>query len=59
MGGKFLNNIIISFDKEDEEKVKFDSLIIYENEEDIHRKSTGFLQFPSGYRSCWIIDGQT
>lgn len=58
-GGKFPNNIIISF--REDLKVKFHKIKGPEyNGTDWPYQgiSYGILEFPKDYRSCWIIDGQ-
>jgi len=58
-GGKFPNNIIVSFRKDLD--IKFHAL---EGPDYSSTKwpykgiSYGILEFPTDYRSCWIIDGQ-
>lgn len=58
-GGKFPNNIIVSF-REDLD-VKFHRIKgpNYSNTDwPYNGISYGILEFPKDYRSCWIIDGQ-
>ena len=58
-GGRFPNNVIISFNKDHERYVKFTSLNISKTKADSFESGKiGFLEFPQDYRSCWVIDGQ-
>jgi DNA sulfur modification protein DndB len=56
-GGKFPNNIIISFDDYFKDKINFkgNDQISCENQNEC---KFGILEFPKDYRSCWIVDGQ-
>lgn len=55
-GGMFPNNIIVAFNK----RPKFVPFrdISSQLEEAKGKVQLGILNFPSNYRSCWIIDGQ-
>ena len=58
-GGKFPNNIIISFQKDLD--VKFHNIKgpnYSSTDWPYFGISYGILEFPKDYRSCWIIDGQ-
>lgn len=57
-GGRFPNNIIISFNEENERYVRFAPLENTKNKKFLGSGEIGFLEFPQDYRSCWVIDGQ-
>lgn len=58
-GGKFPNNIIISFKEELDVKFHATKGPNYSSTDwPYFGISYGILQFPKDYRSCWIIDGQ-
>ncbi len=56
-GGKFPNNIIISFDEFFKDKIKFNKNNQI-TEGNLNECEFGILEFPKDYRSCWIVDGQ-
>lgn len=58
-GGSFPNNIIISFNRENDDKIKFRALReLKKSTEECSYGDLGILEFPQDFRSCWIIDGQ-
>lgn len=57
-GGRFPNNIIISFNQENDRSVKFTPIDSGKKRDFVESGEIGFLEFPQDYRSCWVIDGQ-